>query len=554
MYNAIAALEKIRPAHFRYTLLFAIFMCALLLRCWPRLVSPQVWAEDGILVLHGFINEGWATFFQPVNGYWQLIGKLISGAALGLSLYHYPVVSIVLTCLFTAFVGLAVALSPTVLRGRFLCALAIFLVPTDAEVYGLPLYAFWWAGILLFLLALWDERHANPGWRTGFLLIGGLSSPVIVAILPVLYWRAYVYRNAGVEKWLALLATLAALLQTTYMAAGGSAPRPSLIASLPYVVPKFFGGFLVGNIGGNAVWAWLAGIMVIASLLLWFRCDIAHKGRWILLYLLAGSIALSVVRVDPALLSTHGAGPRYFFYPFIILLWISIQLYSAKSGILGKRFAGGILALAIINMLPVMTRFHNDLEWAAHVRSCRQFPAYSIPVEVDGKQPWLGWELKLKGTDCDRFLRRDSLVSMSTLAKLSTFAYTTQRANWRQPEPPVQAVANTMTGSDFPASTRAGYRIIGSYSETGAGAGEVRLRMKKGESVLYRSGVDKAGQSIEVEGYEQRFISTAPISSDWIKLTFSNMELPAEFTVRIRDVGTDRQQWSAIALHEADAG
>lgn len=551
MHRAITAMKEIRRARYYPALLLAIFACALLLRCWPRLASPQVWAEDGTQVLYGFINDGWPAFFQPFNGYWPLIGKLISATALSFSIYYYPLLSTVLTCLFTVSVGLAVALSPTALRGRFFCALAIFLIPTDAEVYGFPLCAFWWAGILLFLLALWNEQHANPVWRTGFLLIGGLSSPVIIAMLPVLYWRAIFYRGARVEQWLALLATLVALLQVAYLAGGAPQQHASLLSSPSHVVPKFFGGFLLGNAGLGLAWAWSAGLLVIAGLLLWFLRAAPDKARWILPYLLISTIALSVARVDPAVLNTYAAGPRYFFYPFVILFWIFVQLHAAKGGVFPKSLAVLVGAAAVLNMLPVVTRPHIDLEWQAHLRSCRMFPVYSIPVEVSGRQMWPGWQMELRGEDCDRFLRRDRFESISALQQLPVFSYTTQQASWIRSALPVEVVANTMTGNDLPLPVPPGYRFIGSYNAAGVGTEEVRLRMQRGARVLYRSGASKAGQSIQVEGYEHEFIGTVPATDDWVELIFSNTGLPAEFVVRIRDEGAAREQWSAIAF-EAD--
>lgn len=548
--SVITAARKIRYSKYYPAVLFTVFLGALLLRCWPRLVSPQVWAEDGTQVLYGFINSGWGAFFQPVNGYLVLMVKLISATALSVSIYHYPLISIILSCLFAVLVGLAVALSPTVLRGKFFCALAIFLVPSDAEVFGLPLYALWWTGILLLLLVLWDEKHTSPIWRTGFLLIGGLSTPIVVMILPLLYYRVFLYRGARVEQWLALLATSIALWQLSFMIAGPTAQMPALASLALYIVPKFLGGFLLGNIGGNLVLSWLFGVALIACILLWFRYDTSHKGRWVLLYLLAGVIALSVVRIDPAVLNARYAGPRYFYYPFVVLLWILIQIYSVKIGVRYRRLATGIIALAMINMMPVLTRFHEDLDWQAHLRSCRLFPEYNIPVELDGKQIVLGWELKLKREGCDSFLRRDSFVSMAWLEQQPTFPYSVQRANWKPRKAEAELVAGTMAGSGLPIPAIPGFRIVSSYDTGGASAGEIRLRLKQGASLLYRSGPDRGGQHIQIEGHEQQFLTGVPVTSDWIELTFANMNLPAEFVVRVQDTGAGQGQWSAIALPE----
>lgn len=544
-HDVVAMSRDIRRAGYYPVILFAILAGALLLRCWPRLVAPQVWAEDGILVLHDFIREGWVTLFRPVNGYWQLIDKLISALALRISFYHYPLLSGVLSCLFSVLVGLAVALSPTRLRGRSLCALALFLVPTDAEVFGLPLYAFWWAGILLLLLALWDERAPHPAWRIGFLLVGGLSSPLVLAILPVLYWRALRHRGIRIELWLSLLATPIVLLQISFMLAANPVQHPPLAAIAQYVVPRFLGGFLAGNLGGGLWLSWLAGVVVVAGLCAWFRYDVANDDRGVLLYLLAVAIALSVVRAAPAGLSTVGPSPRYLFYPFILLAWIFVQSYVANSHLLHRGLLLGIGVCAIANLLPVITRFHVDLDWQAHVRSCRLFPDYRIPVEIDGAQVAPGWSIALPGADCEALLRRDSLVSMAQLESLPTFPYAVRRADWKNPDTQVELLESTMRGRDLAPTSRAGFRIIGSQGEAG---GEVRLRMKRGASLLYRAGSDKAGQSIEIEATGRRFLNAIPAADGWVRLVFTNRELPDEFVVRIRDAGAGEGEWSAVAV------
>lgn len=557
MHGAKALPRAVQYAACRPVLLYAIFLGALLLRCWPRLVSPQVWAEDGSVVLAGFIADGWWTFFAPVNGYWQLVDKSISAAALSVSLYYYPTISIVLTCLFAAAVGLAVALAPTTLRGRFACALALFLVPTDAEVFGLPLYAFWWAGVLLLLLASWQRERSDFGWRLVFLLVGGLSSPLIVLVLPVLYLRALRQHATRAERWLASIATPVALLQIAFLLHSTGPSNTSVTSAALHVVPKFFGGFLVGNLGATTPVAWLAGLVSIGCIALWLRRDANNPARGVLSYLLLGVIALSVVRFDPALLSTFGAGPRYFFYPFVVLAWMLVQLYCATDSLALRGFVGAVGLVAVANLLPVLTRFHVDLQWHDHLRSCRQFPTYPIPVEVDGRQLWPGWDIVLRGSDCDRLLRRDWLAPR--LEAQATFAYTVRRADWLQRDARATVLTTTMTGADAPSTARDGYRIVGSHDShdshgfqgAQASTGSIRLRLQRGASFLYRSGPDKAGQQIVVEAMAGQFLAGVPPTADWVRLTFANAALPEEFVVEIRDDGAGDGQWSAVALPEA---
>lgn len=540
--GSLAAIDRIGriPAA-----LYAIFLSVLLLRCWPRLASPQVWAEDGLIVLAGFIRDGWWTFFQPVNGYWQLVGKLISAVAFAISPSQYPAISIVLSCLFAAAVGLAVALAPTLLRGRFFCALALFLLPTDIEVFGLPLYAFWWAGILLLLVALWRDARIAWGWRIAFLVLGGLSSPLIVLILPVLYLRAWRRRGEPAETATALLATAIAALQLAFMLSGDT-PAPAPVSDvLLYVLPKFVGAFVLGNLDGGATGAWLAAVALFVCIIWGLRRGAVQSGVWLLLYLLAGAIALSMARVDVSFLPTHDVAPRYLFYPFVLLAWLLIQLFIATSWIALRMAIGAFGVLAMVNMLPVLTRFHVDLQWQEHLRSCRLFPEYAIPVEMDGRRAWPGWELALHGTDCARLLQRDVFASRAEVEQLPTFAFSVARADWNNPPATVEVLTNTMHGGDVHVSARPGYRIVGTYP---SGRGEIRLRLAKGDSLLYRSGPDKRGQRIEIEGLATEFFDTAPLADEWLKLTFANAHLPERFVVRVVDDGDGEGQWSAVGV------
>ena len=189
-------------------------------RRWCQIASPQVWDEDGTQIIYGFITHGWVELLQPVNGYLITVPKIISMISLRVSFLHYPVVSTILSWSFIVSVGLAIAISPAPIHGKFLCAAAAFMIPSDPEVFGLPLYTFWWAALLLFLVALWDEKRPTLGWRLCFLLLGGLSSPVIILVLPVLYFRVCLYRSLRSEYVIAFVATLIAVVQILFVSAG----------------------------------------------------------------------------------------------------------------------------------------------------------------------------------------------------------------------------------------------------------------------------------------------------------------------------------------------
>jgi len=429
----------------------------------------------------------------------------------------------------------------------------VFVVPSNPEVFGVPLYSTWWVALLLFLVALWDERQVGIGWRALFLLLGGLSSPIIVLVLPVLWYRAWRFRALTSERKVALLATLVAAAQCYCMVKDGAAHAVSLAAIATYVVPRFFGTFLVGNLLFGDFLFWWSGLLLIAILA---ACVSENTGAGenggqgcspVLLYLLAGSIALTVIRCDPGMLHPAFEGPRYFFYPYIAIYWILIQSFLGTRRRWLLRTVGVCGFLALLNGYPVWSRPHDDLHWASHIRSCRLFPEYNMPVQRDGRQS-MALQVTLAGASCEALLQHDIFSSARDLAALPTYAYVVD-----SPEPRREADIGSLLGGnmttplDSSGLSLKGYRV---FSSSAAPASrEIRLRLHRGEQLLYRSDLNNAHQSISIEGHEQAFIAALPIArGDWSALDFSNASLPADFVLTLRDEGKGDDEWSAVAL------
>jgi hypothetical protein len=498
-------------------LLFLVFLALLASRRWEQMASPQVWDEDG-RAISGFMSGGWHEFLQPVNGYLISVPKLITGASLALSAYYYPLVSTVLTWLFIGLVGLALATAPMRLRGRILCAVSIFLVPSNAEVFGIPLYALWWATLLLLAVALWDETRPSLGLRLAFLAAGGLSSPFILVVLPLLYFRALWYRRVHAERIVAFFATVFAGVQWHFMSTGAAMAFPSIRSISVNVIPKFCGWFLAGNFS-DSLWAlWAAGLVVLALVAASTFVGRRRLTTWILLYLYGGAVASSIARIDPSILHPALAGPRYFFLPFLLTFWILIQLALSAQGAWIRLAAGIALIGAAANAIPVWTRHHDDLRWAEHLRSAPLFPEYAIPIEGDGNR-LTAWSISNPGSAWAALLRRDHLASSAQLVGLPTFAYR------------VVPDAGSPGKSD-PAPEQAGAEMV--------------FKLHAGDRVRFRSGPVAGTQRMEVVEREHEFLPALPITKDWVILEFSNSRLPSDFTVIVRDRGQGTGQWEKI--------
>ncbi len=524
----------------------ALFLLLLASRRGSALTSPQVWDEDGTQFMQAFLDRGPGSLFHPLNGYLILAPKLVTLASMTISFSQYPLVSTLVAWVLTALVALAIVKSPTKLHGKALCAIAVFVVPSDPEVFGIPLYLLWWSALPLFLVTLWDEKDSKLLARSVFLVLGGLSSPVIVSLLPLLYWRAVRYRRVRTEVWVAVIATLTAAVQLTFILTGPGANVPPIGSVLANTIPTFFGRLLIGNWTDSAAWLWVASAAVIAVIGLRLRSARGGMAFWILLYLLAAVIGLSVSRMDPAMIHQRLAGPRYFFFPFVLLLWILVQCYFASAAWLSRAVIGALAAIVVVNAVPAWSRSHDDLHWSRHVRSCEQFPQYWIPVQNDGHQS-SAWSMLISGSKCAELPRRDPLAAAIPHGSRTYpyFAYP-----WMLPPvvPRENAVllSSTAAALDPDAGGVKGYRVFS--SQPSAGVSEVVLALHRGDHLRFRSGPCHMGQSIQIVGHELKFFSDPPPYGEWCLVEFSSVRLPEQFVVRIRDRSDGPDCWFAVAL------
>jgi hypothetical protein len=515
--------------------LFGVFLALLASRRWDQFASPQVWDEES-WVIQGLIERGWREIFQPINGYLLIVPKLLLGAALAVSVYEFPTVAMSFTWVLTALIGVAVVFSPTHLKGRVLCALAIFAVPSDPEVFGIALYTFWWTAVLLFLLAVWDERAPALPLRSVYLLAGGLSSPVIVALLPVFYFRAYRYRAHAAEKWLAAGATVVAAVQFYFTRTVAAGEIPPLGSIAYHVIPKFLGSFLVGNLDENHTLAWTAGVGLLTLVIRGAWWDRRNATAAIIFFLLVAAVGLSVVRMDPAAPHPRWAGPRYFFFPYLMTFWALIQCLYLPQRKVAAGLAGAMLGLAVVNAVPAWARGvpQDDLRWTDHVRSAPFFAEYAVPIQFDGSRfrPWP--PLRESRAVWEKVLGAPRLLPAAGQAARPTFAYR------------VLDAADQGPGVTPPGAVAAPTQMITIAPARAAGKRELRLRLKRGDRVYYKSGSPDAAAQMQVTRSEGVFIGELPLTAGWVTLEFSNSKLPPAFTLVVTDGGHGVGEWAWV--------
>jgi hypothetical protein len=391
--------------------MFLTSIAVLLARRPDQFRAPYLWAEEGVFILPQFVERGWAALFEPVSGYMIIPSKIVNFLSLTLSFNYYPEFNAAFSVLVSALVVCAVALSPTHLPQRWLCALCVLFVPSDPEIYAIGLLVFWWSSLLLFLALLWREDAGYKWLRAAYVVVGCLSSPLAVLLTPLFVLQYALnrrWRDALVPGLCVLLSAMQVwlVLQTKTHTVLPFAPR-----SILHGVLKYLGYFVWSN------WLpWKTVDLVVsialgvalAGFLAWRIRQERSKLNLQFSFLVSVffiSVLVNSLRVLPEVVHPFHAGPRYFFFPWIALSWIIVWLASVSSRGM-RRALLLILALSLLNGARGFARFHTPIDWREQVAACRASSApYVFPIHTDGDLKHL-WRVTLTPEQCERMFRQ----------------------------------------------------------------------------------------------------------------------------------------------------
>jgi hypothetical protein len=384
-----------------------LFALLLYLRRGDTLTNPSIWDEEGTIVPDIF-HSGLLVLIHPVSGYLLVVPKLIDLIAFAISATQFPLITTILAWLFSIGVGLVVAFAPTVLRHRPLAALAIFLIPTDPEIFGTSLYLLWWCGILLLLVALWSPEDSRVGSRLAILVVAGLSSPVAVIVVPVLVVRALIFRRRS-EIVTGVAGVVIAGIQGAMLLTVKDGVRSPTNGVAP--LRNFFlmvGDYLVHswNTSDHVRLAAAAALLVVllaGSLLV-------QGPRWpalVLGYLFLVGVANSLIRVGTTPLDPLHNGPRYFFFGFLGLSWFLLWLVTRWRWRWLVVVPMSCLIIATIGVIPGWSRSSVDLHWSERIVACSRGSGLVTinAVQADGNLP--PWYMKLTASECAAWVARD---------------------------------------------------------------------------------------------------------------------------------------------------
>jgi len=408
MDNQLSQVKVFANSTLRIIILAAASLAILIYRRPSQFLHPYIWVEEGTITLPHYLHDGWLSLLSPVAGYIVLPAKIIFMLAATISFPHLPMLTYWLTIAFTISVAMSVALCPTYLKWPSVCAIAILLIPTDAEVFAVSEYAFWWGTLLAVVSVLWKSDGGKVALRSLLTLVGGLSSPLIIPLAPIFLFRALRFRTRN-ETLTFIVALTAAIAQAASILHTGNLAHSDKVNLDPIIlVGKFFGYFVFWSQNSQAA-MWQSATIGVALIVALIAITYRHRAKLdvgipLLAVCLAIAITSTVTRISPDMINPILAGPRYFFFPYIFLAWLLIQA-AAVGGIVSRSIIAAIMILTMHQTWVYGQRTHDTIDWRAEIHSCTLASTYELPIHYDGVRSH-AWKVELSGADCRKLISR----------------------------------------------------------------------------------------------------------------------------------------------------
>lgn len=344
-----------------------VLLCAtliLMLRKTSSLLQPQFWAEDGIIFFLQQYDQGITALLEPYAGYYHLLPRLLAllaasccSYALAPVIYNYS--SLLLTLLVVASVfspRLRVPYKP-------LLALVIVLVPhPNGEVFITITNLQWLLSLLLIMLLLKeppDARYSDVTLqRAGdylLLVVCGFTGPFLVFLSPLFVYRWCRQRNVANTSMLLLVlgivgVQLAAIINTHLHTPATVIQWQLFLQVLGY---KLFGALFLGEQLPqylSAYWLVLAYLLLLMGLIALAPRQDSFVPTCLSLQLLIVCATLFKFKYNPEALLPVDQGARYFYIPYVLMLWSIIVLLDQEQR-WRRLVLQGLLSLALLSSL-----------------------------------------------------------------------------------------------------------------------------------------------------------------------------------------------------------
>jgi hypothetical protein len=298
------------------------------------LLSPSFWAEDGTIFFVETLGQALAAIPETYAGYYHLVPRLLAVVAAPLPTVAAPWVFNYACFLFTLFVVAYTCKTDNGLPWRPLAALALLLVPYAPDLW-INMANLHWKGAAFMIVHLLTFAQDKSGWRvaaeSALLVLLGLSGPFSLLLAPAYLFGLATYPHKQRNAIPTAVILVTAVIQTAAIATHFE-PQAAGLPD-PLLVLDVIGTRTVLGLFTHISALGLPNLILLGLMAWWLRSN--DPRRLVILYLALGALLASAMwkfRGDLQVLGFESAGPRYFWLPGVIFLWLALDVARSRKG------------------------------------------------------------------------------------------------------------------------------------------------------------------------------------------------------------------------------
>jgi hypothetical protein len=385
------------PTRATDALVVACLAVAILVLAGPKLWSPQLYAEDALILYRDAYDHAAATIVRPYAGYLVTVGRLVAFPGLLLRDQFVPffyVMAAMAALLLTSWIVFRRLSGLGVLLGLVAAAVILF-SPSRYEVQFSVSNSQWILAAALLVVLADPAPLKSPVLAFIGVLLAGLTGPFAILFLPVLLARHLLMRDLSRSVAVYSATILAAAVQLLFLATSmrqkyGPDETADIGGFAEAILRDHPAHFIGPAINGalSVAWVWTTLALVLAVL---WRHRRERNAVFAVLILVGGAMvyisSLFVFKFAPTKISPNAVvysiplgGERYFYIPTVAFLIATLLAAGLARRSVRVYLVGSVIAVLVVG-LPFLWRYpYADLQWPAYAALARVEHGVKAPI------------------------------------------------------------------------------------------------------------------------------------------------------------------------------